>query len=104
MMIKYKQFNKDGEPLTRSSMKSSEWTDKELYEDLPRQLKALRDSQKPFSSNSRKVVGVTWSEQHAQWVVRFTMNGRQNYIGKFDTHETAVYEKVKAMKEIESAG
>ena len=80
-----------------------EWTDKELYEDLPRALKALRDSQGLGTLKSKKIVGVIWEEKKKQWLVRFSLKGRQTFVGRFNTYEEAVYQKVKAIKETANA-
>ena len=66
MTIKYKAYNKHGE-LMRPVAGKIEWTDKELYEDLPRALKALRDSQGLGTLKSKKIVGVIWEEKKKQW-------------------------------------
>jgi hypothetical protein len=98
-MIKYKKFNKDGELMTKSSMDSGDWTDAERYEYLPRALKKLRDSQgeEPRSS-SKEVKGVIWSDKRKKWEVRANVGGRQWLVGRYNTYEVAICEKVLAIR------
>lgn len=89
--------------LTTGKTKSCGCLQKEFVKSLYRDKTApckLRESERPRSSNTSGITGISWDARRERWVAELSFQGKKHFLGRFCKKEDAITARKEAEEKI----